>query len=108
MDYFRRYFLAHNKEDGKVQLDFLDSIDFTPILKDRTALLDIMRDVEDVYDYGYKRDKIPPELHGCAFNIMDEYDFGQYLKERYPEWNVVEQVRTWHELVKDEWHGANA
>lgn len=100
MDYFRRYFIAHNKDAGIVQLEFLDSIDFTPMLENHAKLNDIIRDIEDVYDYGFKRDKIPPELHGCAFNLMDECEFSFYLQERYPDWSVEEKMKTWYELVK--------
>lgn len=85
---------------GLIQLDFLDSIDFLPMMKEGVDILDIMHDIEDKYDYGYMRDKLPSELQGCAFNCLDEYDFKLYLEDRYPEWYAREHMKTWYELEK--------
>lgn len=87
---------------GQVQLDFLDTIDFLPMMKEGIDIEDIMRDIEDKYDYGYMRDKLPLELKGCAFNCLDAYDFKLYLEDRYPEWYAREHTKTWYILEKRE------
>lgn len=95
-----RKYIIDNFTFGQIQLDFLDSIDFLPMMKDKINIEDIMSDIEDKYDYGYMRDKLPLELNGCAFNYIDTYEFGLYLADRYPEWKIEECNKVWYELRK--------
>ena len=95
---FRERFIIYYSDQGQIQIDFLDSINFLPLLDNGKNLNDIIGDIEDKYDYGHMRDKIPKELKGRAFYYMDDYEFGLYLQERYPEWQIVEHVDTWYEV----------
>lgn len=95
---FREYFTKAWGHDGEVQINFLDTIDFFPFFTNGKDLDEIRRDIEDEYDYGHKRDKMPPELHQCAFNFMDDFELGWYLEERYPDIKVEECVKTWYEI----------
>ena len=95
---FREYFTRTWGERGQIQIDFLDTIDFSPYLVNGVRLDKIREEIEDKYDYGFMRDKIPPELHQCAFNCIDDYEFGWYLEDRYPEIRVDEQVEAWYEI----------
>lgn len=97
---FREYFIKYYKQAGQIQLDFLDSIDFLPYLENQKKLSEVMHDIEDKYDYGSFLSKIPAELQGCVFNLMDEYEFGLYLQDRYPNWEIVEYTDTWYEVRK--------
>ena len=98
---FRKRFIQHWKgHNPEIQLEFLDSIDFEPFLADYDNVKDIMNEIQDIYDYGYKRDKIPSELHNCIFNLMDEYDFGCYLEDRYPDYELTERNIVWYEMRK--------
>lgn len=97
---FNEAFVNYAGEYSQIQIDFLNSIDFLPMLEQFDQIEDIRRELEDIYDYGHKRDKIPPELHGCALNLMDDYEFGRYLEERYPEYILREEMKVWYEIRK--------
>ena len=97
---FKEAFLNYAGENSKIQIDFLDSIDFLPYLADYELISEIRDELEDRYDYGYMRDKIPPELHNCSLNLMDDYEFGRYLEDRYPDYSLREQQKIWYEIRK--------
>ena len=63
----------------QINKEFLDTIDFISFLKQYNRLGEMMIAVEEKY-----RDvNMPAELEGELFNYYDEYDFKEYLKERY-------------------------
>ena len=99
---FKERYIRYMGEEGQRQIDFLDSVDLLPFFKNcgkGVKLREIVRDIEDIYDYGPMRDKIPPELNGCIFECMSEEEFADYLKERYPDkFNI--NYRT----IYDEWY----
>lgn len=96
---FRERFIKYNGTDGQIQLDFLDSIDLFSFLDNHMTLRELRNEIEDIYDYGFKRDQLPEELHGCAFNLMDDSELAEYLEERYPNIRIRECVETWYEVI---------
>ena len=99
---FKEWYIGYMGEEGRQQIDFLDSIDLLPFFKNcgkGVKLRDIIRDIEDMYDYGPFKDKIPPELEGYFFCNMCEEEFADYLKERYPDKFDI-RYRT----IYDEWY----
>lgn len=101
---FREIYLSINPEGHQAQLDFLDTIDFLPYLKNGIRMDDLMRDIEDKYDYGPFKDKLPQELLEQAFCWMDQEDVANYLAERYNEYTPQyhEQWDSWYTLHKKE------
>lgn len=87
-------------ESAQAQLDFLDSIDFTPYLVfEGMSLTDIMDTIE--FDYGSSDFvEMPEELEGNVFNNMDETEFAEYLEERYPGLLIREVVEIHHEIYR--------
>ena len=63
----------------QINKEFLDTIDFIPFLKQYNRLEKMMIAVEE----KYHNVNMPAELDGELFNYYDEYDFKEYLKERY-------------------------
>ena len=96
---FRERFIKYAGSKGQIQLDFLDSLDFLPYLENHMTLKDLRDEIEDLYDYGFKRDLLPKELKGCAFNLMDDSELAEYLEDRYPNIRVRERVETWYEII---------
>lgn len=95
---FRNVFLKYTGEIGHVQLDFLDSIDFTPFMKNGQSVEDIMDTIAQIYNYT---DKVPEALHGHPFDNMDNYEFASYLVDRYPKFSFLEQSCTFYSLYKN-------
>lgn len=73
--------LVNIDKEFQINKEFLDTIDFTPFLKETELLSVLMTAVESFVFFNHK--EMPPELDGCVFNYYSEYDFKEYLKERY-------------------------
>jgi hypothetical protein len=58
------------------EIEFLDTIDLKPFLKKDKSVLDIMDEIENKYGKQYT-------LEECIFNCMSQYDFMEYLNDRY-------------------------
>lgn len=63
----------------QINKEFLDTIDFIPFLKQYTLLGNMMAAIEEKYHNA----NMPTELAGELFNYYSEYDFKEYLEERY-------------------------
>lgn len=61
-------------------IEWLDTIDFIEYFKIYDYVSDIMTDVEIKYRNS---DKLPEGLNGEPWQVMDQYDFGEYLHKRY-------------------------
>lgn len=87
-------------KDAQAQLDFLDSIDFTPYLGIEGVTLE---DIMDTIEFDYESSnfvEMPEELEGNVFNNMDEAEFAEYLEERYPGLLIREVVEVHHEICR--------
>lgn len=87
-------------KDAQAQLDFLDSIDFTPYLGMEGVTLE---DIMDTIEFDYESSnfvEMPEELEGNVFNNMDETEFAEYLEERYPGLLIREVVEVHHEIYR--------
>lgn len=101
MNDFRNRYLEYTGIMGCIQLEFLDSIDFLPLLKNNSKVYDVMRDVRDKYDYGPLRHKIPEEFDSDSFHDMDEEEFANYISDRYGDQFIVScctSYSEWYEV----------
>ena len=68
----------------EISKNFYDTIDFRQYIPERgeMPLRELMSQLEDYYD-NHHPELLPEELEGYIFDVIDEEDFFQYLKERY-------------------------
>lgn len=73
--------------------EFLDSIDIKSLVKelDTDDIYDIMDEIEDRYREQYEEEFV--------FNCIDASEFGDYLRERYPEANIYEHTETTYHVI---------
>lgn len=72
----------------KLSKDFYDTVDFEKFLCHLFLLYNKreieIRELMDKLEYHFNGSNIlPPEFQGEFFNFIDEYEFSEYLKERY-------------------------
>lgn len=81
--------LKEMKAGEKINLRFLDKIDFTPYLETCATVSGVCQTVMNDNPIS----AMPPELQGHYFNFLDEYDITQYLQKRYGDkWNFTEHI----------------
>lgn len=74
------YGLAEIERTIKVNMDYLDTLDLQPFLRQGQELYNIMGDIESEF---MDDPNMPEELHGEVCNFLSEYEFGEYLTQRY-------------------------
>lgn len=68
-------------EGFQINKEFLDTIDFTPFLKQYAKLGDMMGAIEE---HCYENEiELPSELGTEVFNYYSEEEFKEYLEKRY-------------------------
>lgn len=74
------------EEEMRRQYELLDQYDFEPYLQLYDDISDLM------YNFEYQCDikKLPPDFGVCVFNYCSMEDFVDYLRKRYPEYNIYE------------------
>lgn len=72
-----------NKQEWKKlqsqEFHYLDELDLKPYLKQNESVRSIMDTLERMFQADYTSKTGDDDL----FNVIDEYDFEQYLKKRY-------------------------
>lgn len=68
----------------KQEIEFLNTLDLTPLLTSGKDIYNLMDEIEDKYGDLYKKESF-------IFNCMDSYDFILYLKNKY-NLHIIEQT----------------
>lgn len=71
------------------QYEILDQYDFTPYLEIYDDLDLLMFN----FEYECNIDNLPEDFQKCVFNYCSVEDFIEYLRERYPEYEVNEVIK---------------
>lgn len=74
------------EEEMRRQYEVLDQYDFEPYLQ----LYDDVSDLMFNFEYECDIKKLPPYFEECVFNYCSMKDFVDYLRKRYPEYNIYE------------------
>ena len=64
----------------EIECEFLDTIDLLPFIQNEKQVWEVMQEIEDKYEDEYLKQYPDDE---CMFNVMDEYDFSEYVKRTY-------------------------
>ena len=85
------------RERFDTNINFLNTIDFTPYLETCGDVQELMERVEN----AFPPQTIPEELQGFVFDCLDENDVAEYLAERYKDnWYFVEEVIVNHDIIR--------
>lgn len=85
------------RERFDANINFLNTIDFTPYLETCGDVQELMERVEN----AFPSQTIPEELQGFIFDCMDESDVAEYLTERYKDnWYFVEEVIVNYDIIR--------
>ena len=82
---------------------FFDTIDFTKYIPEgesQVSVRTLMDILETFYDENHPN-LLPEWLEGCFFNFINEYEFAEYLKERYG-YLITEEVEP-HYYIQMGW-----
>lgn len=74
------YGLAEIERTMKVNTDYLDTLDLTPYLQQGQELYNVMSAIQDDFNDD---PNMPAEMCGEPFEFLSEYEFGEYLNQRY-------------------------
>lgn len=74
------------EEEMRRQYEVLDQYDFEPYLQ----IYDDVSDLMFNFEYECNIDNLPQDFEGCVFNYCSMEDFVDYLRKRYPEYNIYE------------------
>lgn len=80
------------KEKIEQNKKILDTIPIYEIYRDNEC--DTISDLEEaLYDYVYENNiELPKEYGNFPTNYLDNYDFMDYLHERYPNFSYEEEI----------------
>lgn len=85
------------EEKMKLNLRFLDTIDFTPYLETCDDVRELCSRVETTID----PETIPEELDGFVFDCLTEDDVAEYLAKRYKDdWYIWNEVVVKHYITR--------
>ena len=68
----------------KQEIEFLNTLNLTPLLTSGKDIYDLMEEIEDKYGNLYEKESF-------IFNCMDSYDFVKYLKDKY-KLHIIEKT----------------
>lgn len=77
------------EEEMKRQYEVLDQYDFTPYLEIYDDLDLLMFN----FEYECNIDNLPEDFQKCVFNYCSTEDFVEYLRKRYPKYEVNEVIK---------------
>ena len=77
------------KEEIQRQYEILDQYDFTPYLEIYTDLDQLMH----VFEYECSIENLPEDFENCVFNYCSTEDFIEYLRQRYPKYEIYEVTK---------------
>jgi len=88
-------YAANWSATAKLEIEFLNTIDLIPYLKDDSnEVYEIRSNLEDDYEEAYadflKSKELDPEEYGGLFNVLDDDDFIHYVLARYDGLGVHE------------------
>ena len=81
----------------KKNAEILDQIDLSKYCRAGLTLGDIMSQIEG--DFNGSELASSDVCKGCILNWFDEEDLAGYLKDRYPDLNIVRREKVWYELT---------
>lgn len=85
------------EEKMKLNLRFLDTIDFTSYLEMCCDVRELCLRVESTIDQNI----IPEELDGFVFDCLTEDDVAEYLAKRYKDdWDIWDEVIIKHYITR--------
>ena len=84
------------RERFDTNINFLNTIDFTPYLETCGDVQELMERVEN----AFPPQTIPEELQGFVFDCLDENDVAEYLAERYKDnWYFWDEAVVKHYIM---------
>jgi len=92
------------EEMMKISKDFYDTIDFTQFLNDKSIVdsdrnLDRLIEILENYYESEHPELLPKQFEGFFLNFVSDYEFGQYIAERY-NYKLIKAVITTHYLIQ--------
>jgi len=88
------------KKQRKITRELLDKLPIKDFLipdKEVNSIMDAIQDAYDDHEFSEEIDSlVEKELHGYIFNVMGEYEFMNYCRDKFQtQWNEETRYYLW-------------